>query len=187
MACERIGLRFSKKDVDIISWMIMLKENNIEQSFAIKSLLKAFFLHENVNAGTVKIRSNASFEATSISINEVGLNDDIMKLKAKGIKIATFTKDIIRSYIIYGTKDIPPTYEELQLIHNKYRIQYLNKYISTTETEEKEEVKLNENVIDEITVDNDINMSNKIKDYKPAEKKSADKKNKKKNPLLSQI
>lgn len=43
MKSERIGLRFSKKDEDIISWFLMLRENKIEQSFAVKALLKAFF------------------------------------------------------------------------------------------------------------------------------------------------
>lgn len=47
MKSERIGLRFSKKDEDIISWFLMLRENKIEQSFAVKALLKAFFARDH--------------------------------------------------------------------------------------------------------------------------------------------
>ena len=62
MKSERIGLRFSKKDEDIISWFLMLRENKIEQSFAVKALLKAFFLQETINGGSIKIRHNVKME-----------------------------------------------------------------------------------------------------------------------------
>lgn len=126
MKTERIGLRFSRKDEDIVSWFLMLKENKIEQSFAVKALLKSFFLNEHINAGIVKIRHDGSMEPTSISINENALNNDIMKIKLQGIKLATFTKDIIRSYISIGNEDKIPDYSELQRIHTKYKLKYLN-------------------------------------------------------------
>lgn len=126
MKCERIGLRFSRKDEDIISWFLMLKENKIEQSFAVKALLKAFFLNEHINGGMVKIRNDAAIEPTSIAINESSLNDDIMKIKYQGIKLASFTKEIIRSYISVGNDDVIPNYNELQRIHTKYKLKYLN-------------------------------------------------------------
>lgn len=126
MKSERIGLRFSKKDEDIISWFLMLKENKIEQSFAVKALLKAFFLNEQINGGTVKIRNNPLMEPTSISINESYFNDDIMKIKSQGIKLASFTKEIIRSYISVGNEDLIPNFSELQRIHTRYKLKYLN-------------------------------------------------------------
>lgn len=126
MKSERIGLRFSKKDDDIISWFLMLRENNIEQSFAVKALLKAFFLNEHVSGGTVKIRHNISMEPTSIDINENLLNKDIMNIKSQGIKLASFTKDIIRLFIRIGNEDKCPEYYELQNIHTKYKIRHLN-------------------------------------------------------------
>lgn len=126
MKCERIGLRFSRKDEDIISWFLMLKENKIEQSFAVKALLKAFFLNEHINGGRVKIRNGAVMEPTSIAINENFLNDDVMKIKYQGIKLASFTKEIIRSYISVGNDDVIPNFSELQRIHTKYKLKYLN-------------------------------------------------------------
>lgn len=130
MKSERIGLRFSRKDDDIVSWLLMLKENNIEQSFAIKALLKAFFLNERISGGTVKIRHNVSMEPTSIDINEKLLNKDIMNIKAQGMKLASFTKDIIRLFICIGNEDKCPDYYELQNIHTKYKIKYLNSLLS---------------------------------------------------------
>ena len=126
MKSERIGLRFGKRDEDIISWFLMLKENRIEQSFAVKALLKAFFLNEYINGGTVKIRNNLVMEPTSISINESSLNDDIMKIKHQGIKLASFTKEIIRSYISVGNDDVIPNLSELQRFHTRYKLKYLN-------------------------------------------------------------
>ena len=126
MKCERIGLRFSRKDEDIISWFLMLKENKIEQSFAVKALLKAFFLNEHIDGGMVKIRNDAVIEPTSIAINESFLNNDIMKIKYQGIKLASFTKEIISSYISVGNDDVIPNYYELQRIHTKYKLKYLN-------------------------------------------------------------
>ena len=126
MKSERIGLRFSRKDDDIVSWLLMLRENNIEQSFTVKALLKAFFLNEHINGGTVKIRHNVSMEPTSIDINESLLNKDIMNIKAQGMKLASFTKDIIRLFICIGNEDKCPDYCELQNIHTRYKIRYLN-------------------------------------------------------------
>lgn len=134
MKSERIGLRFNKKDQDIVSWFLMLEENGIEKSFAVKALLKAFFLNEKINGGTVRIRNNTILEPTSISINENGLNEDIMKIKSQGVKLASFTKDIIRSYICIEEKDEPPQYSELQKIHTKYKLKYLNSIIYNNDT-----------------------------------------------------
>ena len=129
MKSERIGLRFSKKDEDIISWFLMLRENKIEQSFAVKALLKAFFLQETINGGSIKIRHNVKMEPTSIAINEIDLNDDIIKMKTKGIKLASFTKDI----------DKAPQISELQQIHTKYKLKYLNNIVY----EQSQEIKVN--------------------------------------------
>lgn len=131
MKCERIGLRFSKKDEDIISWFLMLRENGIEQSFAVKALLKAFFLNENINAGTVRIRHKVCMDPTSIAINEIELNNDMRNIKSQGIKLASFTRDIIRSYINIGENDSAPEILTLQKIHNKYKLKYLNRIISS--------------------------------------------------------
>lgn len=130
MKSERIGLRFSRKDDDIVSWLLMLKENKIEQSFAVKALLKAFFLHEHISGGTVKIRHDVLMEPTSIDINEKLLNKDIMNIKTQGMKLASFTKDIIRLFICIGNEDKCPDYYELQNIHTKYKIRYLNSLLS---------------------------------------------------------
>ena len=157
MKSERIGLRFSKKDDDIISWFLMLRENNIEQSFAVKALLKAFFLNEHVSGGTVKIRHNVSMEPTSIDINENLLNKDIMNIKSQGIKLASFTRDIIRSYINIGENDSAPEILTLQKIHNKYKLKYLNRIISS-DIDEITVAKVNENN------DYDSNSSNVIHD-----------------------
>lgn len=134
MKTERIGLRFNKKDQDIVSWFLMLKENGIEKSFAVKALLKAFFLNEKINGGTIRIRNDIILEPTSISINENGLNEDIMKIKSQGVKLASFTKDIIRSYICIDEEDKPPQYSELQKIHTKYKLKYLNSIIYNNDT-----------------------------------------------------
>lgn len=131
MKCERIGLRFSKKDEDIISWFLMLRENGIEQSFAVKALLKAFFLNENINAGTVRIRHKVCMDPTSIAINEIELNNDMRNIKSQGIKLASFTRDIIRSYINIGENDSAPEILTLQKIHNKYKLKYLNRIVSS--------------------------------------------------------
>ena len=139
MKSERIGLRFSKKDEDIISWFLMLRENKIEQSFAVKALLKAFFLQETINGGSIKIRHNVKMEPTSIAINEIDLNDDIIKMKTKGIKLASFTKDIIRLYINISDIDKAPQISELQQIHTKYKLKYLNNIVY----EQSQEIKVN--------------------------------------------
>ncbi|MGO5139005.1 hypothetical protein ACTQ31_20105 [Clostridium butyricum] len=139
MKSERIGLRFSKKDEDIISWFLMLRENQIEQSFAVKALLKAFFLQETINGGSIKIRHNVKMEPTSIAINEIDLNDDIIKMKTKGIKLASFTKDIIRLYINISDIDKAPQISELQQIHTKYKLKYLNNIVY----EQSQEIKVN--------------------------------------------
>lgn len=138
MKSERIGLRFSKKDEDIISWFLMLRENKIEQSFAVKALLKAF-LQETINGGSIKIRHNVKMEPTSIAINEIDLNDDIIKMKTKGIKLASFTKDIIRLYINISDIDKAPQISELQQIHTKYKLKYLNNIVY----EQSQEIKVN--------------------------------------------
>ena len=131
MKCERIGLRFSKNDEDIISWFLMLREHGIEQSFAVKALLKAFFLNENINAGTVRIRHKVCMDPTSIAINEIELNNDMRNIKSQGIKLASFTRDIIRSYINIGENDSAPEILTLQKIHNKYKLKYLNRIVSS--------------------------------------------------------
>lgn len=125
---EKIGLKFNSNDFDVASWLEMLKENNIKQSFAIKALFKAFFLNEKFDAGTIKIRGNISISSTSVLISEAGLLDNVLKVKSDGIKLASFTKDIIRIYITCSTEDIPPSYESLWNIHNKFRKKYLTNY-----------------------------------------------------------
>lgn len=153
MKSQRIGLRFSKKDIDIISWFLMLRENNIEQSFAVKTLLKAFFLNENINGGTVKLREKSYIEPTSISINENDINDDIMQIKVQGIKLAAFTKDIIRMYIKIGNEDKIPDISYFQNINTKYKMKYLNNIFYNTFNKvenEKGTIKYNENKLPKI-------------------------------------
>lgn len=210
MKCERIGLRFGKKDEDIISWFLMLKENGIEQSFAVKALLKAFFMHEYINAGTVRIRHQVYMEPTSIAINEIELNSDINNIKNQGIKLAAFTRDIIRSYINIGENDSAPQIVALQKIHSKYKLKYLNKIFSNEiekdevkKTDENNDIKFMDNNNDSIIAENIKIMNNKNSeadinhlyidkdqtsaiedDQKETYKKTG---TKKKNPLLAQI
>ncbi|WP_294406414.1 hypothetical protein [uncultured Clostridium sp.] len=159
MKSERIGLRFSRKDDDIVSWILMLRENKIEQSFAVKALLKAFFLNEHINGGTVKMRHNVSMEPTSIDINESLLNKDIMNIKAQGMKLASFTKDIIRLFICIGNEDECPDYCELQNIHTRYKIRYLNSLLRDNVIEsavsiDKQHIEKENTVRDLKTLDN---------------------------------
>ena len=207
MRSERIGLRFSKKDEDIISWFLMLKENNIEKSFAVKALLKAFFLSESINAGSVRIRQDILIEPTSISIHEFALNDDIMKIKSQGIKLASFTKDIIRSFISINEEDEPPQYSDLQKIHTIYKLKYLNNLVyyglkEVTVTNDNSNVFKNEITKDSSgdtshlnnKIDKETELRKKISKHNNSDniKKLNDnnetqRKQKKKNPLLAQI
>ncbi|MGN0144485.1 MAG: hypothetical protein ACI398_05840 [Clostridium sp.] len=214
MKTERIGLRFNKKDEDIISWFIMLNENGIEKSFAVKALLKAFFLNESINGGNIKIRHGIVLEPTSISINEPALNEDIMKIKSQGVKLASFTKDIIRSFICISEEDRPPQYSDLQKIHTKYKLKYLNSliYNDSKSTNINSDINMNSNIFHLKSNSDKFNtnkaaksVSDEIVEKEPKEKsfnnikenekeinKNNDNemkkpKNKKKNPLLSQI
>ena len=198
MKSERIGLRFSKKDEDIISWFLMLRENKIEQSFAVKALLKAFFLQETINGGSIKIRHNVKMEPTSIAINEIDLNDDIIKMKTKGIKLASFTKDIIRLYINISDIDKAPQISELQQIHTKYKLKYLNNIVYEQSNSNDKDINSNyENLIKEKNnMDMNFQSSSKItffdeesNNLQEASKIENDKKvkSKKRNPLLAQI
>lgn len=195
MRSERIGLRFSNKDEDIISWFLMLKENKIEQSFAVKALLKAFFLQETISGGIIKIRHKIKLEPTSIAINETDLNDDISKIKIQGIKLASFTKDIIRLYIHIGDEDKKPDISEFQRIHTKYKLKYLNYILYEKQQknnlsieslyEYKNNIIKNQNIKleDNLT----FNISKSEFDYREEVSKSKKIKSKRKNPLLAQI
>lgn len=195
MRSERIGLRFSNKDEDIISWFLMLKENKIEQSFAVKALLKAFFLQETISGGIIKIRHKIKLEPTSIAINETDLNDDISKIKIQGIKLASFTKDIIRLYIHIGDEDKKPDISEFQRIHTKYKLKYLNYILYEKQQknnlsieslyEYKNNIIKNQNIKleDNLT----FNISKREFDYTEEVSKSKKIKSKRKNPLLAQI
>lgn len=167
MRSERIGLRFSKKDEDIISWFLMLKENNIEKSFAVKALLKAFFLSESINGGSVRIRQDILIEPTSISIHEFALNNDIMKIKSQGIKLASFTKDIIRSFICINEEDEPPQYSDLQKIHTRYKLKYLN----TIVCDGSKEVNVTNDNLNEYMI-SQISNSNEFKNEKAKDSSS---------------
>lgn len=195
MRSERIGLRFSNKDEDIISWFLMLKENKIEQSFAVKALLKAFFLQETISGGIIKIRHKIKLEPTSIAINETDLNDDISKIKIQGIKLASFTKDIIRLYIHIGDEDKKPDISEFQRIHTKYKLKYLNYILYEKQQknnlsieslyEYKNNIIKNQNI--KLEDNFTFNISKREFDYTEEVSKSKKIKSKRKNPLLAQI
>lgn len=177
---ERIGLKFNSNDMDIASWIEMLKENNIKQSFAIKTLLEAFFLNEPINGGTIKIRNNINIFSTSVFINEAGLIDNILKVKSDGIKLASFTKDVIRAHINCSIEDIPPSYERLWYIHKKFKMKCLYKYAEVFYERDKND----KCIIPQIESIKNIDSFNNI-NIPPLKEKPVS--IKKPNPLLNKI